>query len=640
NGIAPSNADPTGDPPHNTPPPGNRQGLHSQDNSPPSDTSPGNESEENGAQDSTAPTRYHGMTNQERQRHMQPTVEDDDGSSTPEHAGHFSRVAPVRDAGRALPPPAMVQDRMLLESASASIHPQTLAEAPPPGSARTPVVGGLRPTSSPSSRASQDARGMDSLLAATQATQLPDPLRLTARPPDQGSLFRTLDVLFAMPHKKPLSCARRGDIMTFVGSLFDAASYWTLRTHILRQVERTGFRTDSATGLNLDRRDSIASFDSSRTPSVDSRSDSGVKAPPLLTMLAEQWRGFVHFSHQTSTLAAVRLTKMKQEEQCYLHWCTLQAIWKASDPGRDQHGNHDHHPVDDSGGDDDEALPPPAHVAAHLEYADPAAVEGGTAQLLQFLIDQMEQRKSELNLRLSPQYEAHTVPLLKALVAPFLGLTSTENLWRKTMTIGRGVHAVVRELGSGALAVVKRESIRCLGPEMLERILPTINANHPELTQILQTVERVYLQPLRGPDPRLRSEDVAKILRIDGIARLKRECGLNANGLNGILGAQPHDVEPSSAGRLDLSPPSSEQPPDDPLADIDEACYSIAELLGPDPDRPSPPPQPNDPPPAELPTPPPTAERRGGKRKVGPEREESPTKRLARGGPSTPRPFT
>ncbi len=167
---------------------------------------------------------------------------------------------------------------------------------------------------------------------------------------------------------------------------------------------------------------------------------------------------------------------------------------------------------------------------------------------------------------------------------------------------------------------------------MLERILPTISANHPELTQILQTVERVYLEPVRGPDPRLQSVDVGDFMRIDSMEQMWYRCGTNANGLNGILGAgaQAYDNEPTLAGRYDTTPSlgtRSNQPQADPLADLDnddEAIYNVRELLDLGSSR-------LHPLPAELPTPPPTVENSGGKRKTGPEREESPTKRLAYG---------
>ncbi|KAL8903643.1 MAG: hypothetical protein Q9207_003792 [Kuettlingeria erythrocarpa] len=598
----------------------NSQDLNFQDNIHPINTSPTNHSDRSGAQDDSASNSDHGSTIQGSRAPFQATVEDYDGSPIPENPANSSlSLAAGRYAkgGRQ-------------EHTRSSVLFQTPGKTRPPGAVQTPVVSVPQPSLSPSSPSYRDAQGLDSLLTATQ---LPDPLRLTARLPDKEVLCRTVRLLFAMPGNDQLSRPRQGDITSFVGSLFDKGSYWALRNNMLRYVERTGFRTESADGLDRDRQDSIASIASSRSPRIDSQSDSGLKAPPFLTMFAEQWRGFVQFSCQTSSTAAVRLRRMQHEEQCYLHWCTLKALWKASDPGRDHNSIHDNDNVEDSEDEEEGALP---RTTAHLDSTNPAAVEGGSRALLQFLTDQMEQRKAELNLRRSPQNEAHTVGLLKILVAPFLGLTSTENLWRKTMLIGRCVHAIARGLGAGALVLVKREtalhSIRRLGPEMLERILPTISANHPELTQILQTIERVYLEPLRGPDPRLQSVDVGEFMRIDSMEQMWYNCGTNANGLDGILGAgaQPCDNEPTSAGRYDTTHPfgtSSNQSQADALADLDnddEAIYNVRELLDLGPGRAYLPP-------AELPTPPPTAEISGGKRKTGPEREESPTKRLAHG---------
>lgn len=186
---------------------------------------------------------------------------------------------------------------------------------------------------------------------------------------------------------------------------------------------------------------------------------------------------------------------------------------------------------------------------------------------------------------------------------------------------------------------------------MLERILPTITANHPELRQILQTIERVFLQPLRGPDPRLRKADVESFLSIDSMAQLWMLCGLNPNGLNGIVGAQHPICGPyineggeasaatySGAGRPStvhattvngVSPKKTHAlDPYSDLDDDDDAIYDIQQLLGPDSDRPV---TIRNVPATALPTPPPTAERSGLKRKTGPGREESPTKRLAQG---------
>ncbi|KAL8760781.1 MAG: hypothetical protein Q9184_003052 [Pyrenodesmia sp. 2 TL-2023] len=119
---------------------------------------------------------------------------------------------------------------------------------------------------------------------------------------------------------------------------------------------------------------------------------------------------------------------------------------------------------------------------------------------------------------------------------------------------------------------------------MLECILPTITANDPELTEILQTVERIFPQPLRSPNPPLRLEKVENFIRFDSMTRMWMSCGLNANGLNSILSAQPDDNESTSLGDTIPSPLGalSYKLPADPLADIDnddEAIYNVQEIL-------------------------------------------------------------
>lgn len=467
NSISP-NADTQDHRPSDTPTHDNRQDPNSQDNLPLNKTSPNprSNSQQTVTEENTAQDSVHKGNTQKPQHQMQATVEDDDNLIAPQNLQVTSSSAttpdyPLSHAQSIDRAKNVIQYRLSKLSSAPTDHPQTLSQTTlsvqPPAASSI-----LQPTSSSPAVLSKDAQGIQILLTASQ---LPDPLRLTATAPDRESLFRTLNVLLAMPGNDQLSPARRGDIISFLGSLYDKASYWTLHNNIVRQVERTGLQTERANEFNVDRRSGMASsmmsFDSNRATSVDSRSDSGLKAPPFLTMFAEQWRGFVQFSQRTSTAAVVKQTTMRHEEQCYLHWCTLQVIWKASDPGRDHNNNDnnvDDRDLDSMGVEGDGPFPALSHeLGAHLEYADPADARIDSDALLQFLTDQMEQRKSELGLRRSPQHEAHTVGLLKALVAPFLGLTTTENLWRKTMTMGRAVHAVVRELGSGALAVVKRE---------------------------------------------------------------------------------------------------------------------------------------------------------------------------------------
>ncbi|KAL8828108.1 MAG: hypothetical protein Q9170_006743 [Blastenia crenularia] len=602
----------------------NRRDPDLQGNITPANTSPGIPPQEIRSQDDPAQSSFHGDGIQERQGQLHAPVEDDHGTHNLQDPGKTSQLAvPYAAGGR----PGRVRDWIPIQPTPSATHSPTPAQTPLPIQTLT----GRSPhASSPSSLPSRDAQGISSLVIAAQ---LPEPLRLTCRVIDKHPISHTLELLYAMPGNSGLSPSRQGDILSFFGSLFDKASYWTLHNSMGRHAERMGCRPESADGLEVDRKDSLISTESSRSASVTSRSDSGPRAPPLLAMFADQWRASVQFSCQTSTAAVVRLTQMIREEQCYLHWCALQAMWKASDPGRDHDSSHDNSNVDN--GEEDGILPLSVDLVNHVGYPDCTIAETDSDALLNFLIEEMERRKSELKLRNSPHYEAHTVKLLKSLVAPYLGLTITGNLWRKTMTMGRAVRAVVQELGLGALAVLKRESIRLLGPEMLERILPTIATNHPELKQILSTIESVYLQPFRSPDPRLRVENVKDFILIRSVEQMWESCASHPNGLNGILGGQAEDNNPFFPGNPSTMPPmegigalSNKPQETDLLADLDnddEAIYDVREFH----DLDSCPKQPlaigNFPP-----TPPPTAERSGVKRKAEPKREESPMKRLAR----------
>ncbi|KAL8747640.1 MAG: hypothetical protein Q9184_007572, partial [Pyrenodesmia sp. 2 TL-2023] len=190
-------------------------------------------------------------------------------------------------------------------------------------------------------------------------------------------------------------------------------------------------------------------------------------------------------------------------------------------------------------------------------------------------------------------------------------------------------------LGWGALAIVKRENLRRIGPRILERILPILTAHDPQLKVLLHSIEKNFLHL------RLHKVDVERFLRIRSVEQLTRVCSANANGLDGILGA-PSGFNFDNQGSMDVdsAAPSTGAPAS--TSDDEDAVYNIQELLGSGHDsaaelngvgigqrRLSPTGQQRHSPtgPAALPTPPTTSEKIGTKRGVGLESEESPTKR-------------
>ncbi|KAI4266748.1 MAG: hypothetical protein L6R38_008566 [Xanthoria sp. 2 TBL-2021] len=167
------------------------------------------------------------------------------------------------------------------------------------------------------------------------------------------------------------------------------------------------------------------------------------------------------------------------------------------------------------------------------------------------------------------------------------------------------------------------------------RILPIITAHDPQLKALLHSIEKNFL------DLRLHKLDVERFLRIGSIEQLIRVCSANANGLDGILGV-PSGFNLDNQGLMDVGSavPSTGAPAS--TSDDEDAVYNIQELLGSGRDsaaelggvgirqrRHSPTGQRRLSPtgPAALPTPPTTLEKIGTKRGVGPQSEESPTKR-------------
>ncbi|KAI4260674.1 MAG: hypothetical protein L6R35_007429, partial [Caloplaca aegaea] len=370
---------------------------------------------------------------------------------------------------------------------------------------------------------SLDEAGIASLLAASE---IPDPLRLGSWSSNKEDLLKTLGKLTEISVNDERRTVNSGvKVVRFVGALFDPSSYWMLRQNMFAYVERTGFRqtgvfdeaeTDHQYGIGAIAPD----FPIGHDPAKDARPNAPLKAKEYLDMFAEQWRCFSKFSQQTSTKAVINLTRMRHEELCYSYWCKLQVVWWKSNPGYETKDNDPDLNDPEVGGY--ESLSPSLSNADDVnDDADSTDIQIDTDAMLEFLTGQMKLRKVELKLR-SPEHQAHTVHLLKKLVAPFLGLEVTPRMWTNTMKAGRIVRAVQQILGWGAFAVVKWESIRSIGPEMLLRILPVIAANHRELKETFKSIERVFIHPLRGSDMRLRVEDVGHFLRINGVDQLRR----------------------------------------------------------------------------------------------------------------------
>lgn len=309
---------------------------------------------------------------------------------------------------------------------------------------------------------SLDEAGIASLLAASE---IPNPLRLSSWSSNKEDLLKTLGKLTEISVNDERRTVNSGvKIIRFVSALFDPSSYWMLRQNMFAYVERTGFRqTGIFDGAKTGHQYGIGAiapnFLIGHDPAKDARPNAPLKAKEYLDMFAEQWRYFSKFSQQTSTKAVINLTRMRHEELCYSYWCKLQVLWWKSNPGYETKNNDPDLNDPEIGGY--ERLSPSLSNADYVnDDADSTDIQIDTDAMLEFLTGQMKLRRVELKLR-SPEHQAHTVHLLKKLVAPFLGLEVTPRMWTNTMKAGRIVRAVQQTLGWGAFAVVKWERYGC-----------------------------------------------------------------------------------------------------------------------------------------------------------------------------------
>ncbi|KAL8846958.1 MAG: hypothetical protein Q9221_007971 [Calogaya cf. arnoldii] len=394
------------------------------------------------------------------------------------------------------------------------------------------------------------------------ASQIPDPLRLTSSYCNRSSLYQMVEAALSTLSDNDLEGGRGKQVVNFISSLYDPKSYWTFQENMTRIVKRIGFAKEH----DLDRRDSGLSYASSSAFSTNSHTATHVDLPKRLTIFVKQWRDTLLFSQQTSTPAVEKMTKMQQEEQLYVYWMSVRALWRDSDPFRDpQTPSRDGHVDDVDDADDDDLL---KLTNEYLEYPDPTQATIDVKALEKFLLAEMERRKEELGLIGPVEWATHTDSLLKKLLAPFLGFDEKDRRWETCMGMGKAVNVVTQKLGRGALALVKRTTICNVHASLLTQILPIIVNGDPQLKELLRSVDDYFLQALRGTDMRLRKENVERFLRIGSVGQLISVCSANANGLNGILGPSlvrsldNNDSNEKGAVKSNITKPSTTAPAD------------------------------------------------------------------------------
>ncbi|KAL9001655.1 MAG: hypothetical protein Q9188_005375 [Gyalolechia gomerana] len=377
-----------------------------------------------------------------------------------------------------------------------------------------------------------------------EAAQMPDlprrPLRLTSRLIAVAELDEMLNEIcskFAIVNQKP---QKRKALIELLSDFVGPGSYWKVRESMLKVVGAAGFGDPN----DGSRRDNSVSY----LPREDGR-PVPPGPPACFGMFVEQWRRTQRFAMDTISPDVTRITKWHHEQLLFVYWQRMLGIWKGTSIS-----DNDETVAVDEGNDTvtDDALRGRAEPEiSDMTFESPPEE---TQALRAFVQGEYERRKSELHSRYDHAVRTRNSVVLKALVAPYLGFATPEDLaadgdtmarkkdmqkifdkqWNNSMSRGKIAHILCRELGRGAVAIVKRKPLDVLGPPLLARILPIIARKLPSVCEVLEMVFKVYLDPIQSGYGLLHRE-VDRFLRIESIEQLMDECAGNANGLKGVF---------------------------------------------------------------------------------------------------------
>ncbi|KAL8728200.1 MAG: hypothetical protein Q9166_005548 [cf. Caloplaca sp. 2 TL-2023] len=457
------------------------------------------------------------------------------------------------------------------------------------------------------------SRELDLLADAAQLQSLPSRiLRIASDPITHESLERTIRQISDMNDIFKTKPNKQKALIELLTTLVVPETYWSIHHNMCKVVSIIGF-PDIDGGCR--RGSTISYIPSDGGSNSGSLSPLGGQPPACFRNFVQKWHQSTNFSRDTANPAVVQMMKMWNEKECYIYWQLLLTTWKGTKVN------------DEDDAVDHKAMDPDASSATDQE--EPAIQGDGNLQepmnhppedinaLHQFLRQEYDRRKPELEFRYKNGFADRSAIFLKALLAPYLGFSTPKNLmaegdsvakarakatgkmfdkqWNNTMNRGKIAEVWCREMGSGALCITKKKTLESLGYPVLTQILPIIAQNHPQTTEILDSLYKVFLSPLQSGGSLLFKE-VGEFLRIDSIEKMVAVCGRHPTGLKGLLeGESSPAISPplssqtqSSQGQLTnlLTPPSTVKTPrqsnqnnEDDDAFTKDDIFDIAELL-------------------------------------------------------------
>ncbi|KAI4168775.1 MAG: hypothetical protein LQ343_006136 [Gyalolechia ehrenbergii] len=390
-----------------------------------------------------------------------------------------------------------------------------------------------------------------------------------------------------IPDVRSLRYDSRRIIVDFVGSLFHPATYWSIRECAHSVTANTGLRTEDRSATDrqnkvkvegkrpngvLERctisqgtaRGVLSSGTERRTGDHTGRqretyqtsepsgqTDNGeYTMPSCVSDYVKAWTQYQRWSSQTARPQLTTMMTMSLEGELYVYWCRVARVWV--EVFEEIYGYR----VAEGDGVPDDTAGTRSANAGLLNDAEVKIAHEEKESLRKFFYKELGKRGYVTGL--GPRFPiGRPMHLLRQMIAPYIGFPSLlgpqvevsrqedrdciyEKLWYRQIRGGKVNYMVMRSLGWGALAVMKRGHIKTIGPRILPLILPIIRERHPELPEIFEILFCAFVQPVRSGHP-LIFHEVGHFMSIPSRNALIAACKNQADGLRGIfeLGRRP-----------------------------------------------------------------------------------------------------
>ncbi|KAL8707811.1 MAG: hypothetical protein Q9220_007218 [cf. Caloplaca sp. 1 TL-2023] len=406
------------------------------------------------------------------------------------------------------------------------------------------------PTQAHASSRSADELGITQLLKAGNIVD--QPLRLTNLVISAPSLQHSIEVMLRSPAIRRLKPQLQTSIPRFVRSLFEPERYWTLRNVMCKIVNQCGSRF-------LDTQQPAPQPGNNSTSSITEMGNLD-GAPPCFRGLVEHWRSTQRWSQAAASVDVATLMRLYHDMHAFMCWSRIKNVWLKT--------RHDYNPKEKKGHGEDDG--DDVFLDSDLTLAPEEE------QALKVFFDQLLHRRyNQAGLKYSVAATTRSVPLLKQLIAPFLGYIFPfdaqgrdpsarqaakcfNSSWDMVHVRGKMNYTLVRHLGCGAFSIARVSDLKHLGSDALSIVCRTLSQEYPSLLEAFRTLYDVYVAPTINGNL-LVIQRVNTYMNIMTPEDLAKVCSKNSKGLVGIFDpsyvveAPEIDEEQAATGAVDYS---------------------------------------------------------------------------------------